>query len=107
MRSKVQIPLGANNSFETTCRRSQSIIRSMWRGVLHRSEVYLTGVGTRSSPTLEGFLVIKKIKKIKKKKKKGFNPFFFIGKQFIKLSEIFQKRGLILKAIHPFYKESA
>jgi len=28
---------------------------------LHGSEVYLTGVGTRSDPALEGFLVIKKI----------------------------------------------
>jgi hypothetical protein len=30
------------------------------RGALHGSEVYLTGVGTRSGLTLEGFLVIKK-----------------------------------------------
>jgi hypothetical protein len=29
-------------------------------GALHGSEVYLTMVGTRSGPALEGFLVIKK-----------------------------------------------
>jgi len=29
-------------------------------GALHGSEVYLTGVGTRSDPALEGFPVIKK-----------------------------------------------
>jgi len=36
---------------------------------LHRFEVYLTGMGTRSDPALEGFLVIKK--------KKKMNGFFF------------------------------
>jgi hypothetical protein len=34
-------------------------------GVLHESEVYPTGVGTQSGPTLEGFLIIKKKKKKK------------------------------------------
>jgi hypothetical protein len=34
-------------------------------GALHGSEVYLTGVSSRSGPALEGFLVIKKKKKKK------------------------------------------
>jgi hypothetical protein len=37
--------------------------------VLHGSEVYLTGFGTRSDPALLRFLIIKKKKKKKKKKK--------------------------------------
>jgi hypothetical protein len=41
--------------------------QSVCRGILHRYEVYLTGVGTRNGPALKGFLVIKK----KKEKKKG------------------------------------
>jgi len=32
MRSKVRIPLGANNSLGSTRRQSGSITRSMWRG---------------------------------------------------------------------------
>jgi hypothetical protein len=31
----------------------------VWNGALYGSEVYPTGVGTQSDPTLEGFLVIK------------------------------------------------
>jgi hypothetical protein len=33
-------------------------------GALHRSEVYSTMVGTRSGPTLDGFIVIEKKKSI-------------------------------------------
>jgi hypothetical protein len=40
-----------------------------------RSEVYLTRVGTRSGPALEGFLVIKNKKKKKKKERKRKKKF--------------------------------
>jgi len=49
------IPWGQPGILPDPCRGS----------VLHRSEVYLTGVGTQSGPTLEGFLVIEKKKKKK------------------------------------------
>jgi hypothetical protein len=39
-------------------------------GTLHESEVYLTGVCTRSDHVLEGFFVIKKKKKKRKEKKR-------------------------------------
>jgi hypothetical protein len=48
---------------------------SYGRSALHGFDVYLTGVGTRSDPALEGFFVIKNkidllIKKKKKKRKR-------------------------------------
>ena len=68
MRSKVRIPLGANNSLGPTRWQSQSIIQSVWRGaVLRESKFYLTGLGTQSGSAFEEFLVIQK------KKKKTYN----------------------------------
>ena len=59
IRYKVRIPLGASNFLGPALRQSQSIPDLCGGGALHRSEVYLTMVGTRSGPTLEGFLIIK------------------------------------------------
>jgi hypothetical protein len=57
MRSKVRISLGANNSLWPARR---SIPDPCGEEALHESKVYLTGKGTQSGPTLEGFLVINK-----------------------------------------------
>jgi hypothetical protein len=63
MRSKVQIPLSANNSLGPAHRRSQIITRSMLRGRFTWVRGLLDRVGTRSGPVLEGFFVIKKKRK--------------------------------------------
>lgn len=65
MRSNVRISLSANNSLWLTRRQSRSIPDPCGEEALHESEVYLTGKGTQSGPTLEGFLVIPKKKKKK------------------------------------------
>lgn len=53
MRSKVRIPLGANNSL------GPASLDLCGGSALHGSEVYLRGVDTRSDSALEGFFVIK------------------------------------------------
>jgi len=58
---RFESPLGANNSLGQPAGEVRVLPDPCGGSALHGSEVYLTGVGTRSDPALEGFLVIKKI----------------------------------------------
>ena len=60
MRSKVRIPLSANNSLGQPTSKARVSHDPCGGGALQGFKVYLTWVGTRSGPILEGFLVIKK-----------------------------------------------
>jgi hypothetical protein len=71
IKSKVQIPLDANNSLDQLVGETEVVLPDLCEGgTLHWSEVYPTGIGTRSDSTLEEFLIIKRKNNNKKRKRK-------------------------------------